>query len=269
MKIYFTSLCILGLLFFTSCSNDDVPGPVDCNTSTLAISVLSKTNVSGCGVSDGTISVTVTGGSPPYTLNINGGANSSTTSFVGLAAGTHTITVKDEDGCERVIVVEVEDPTAGFTTSSVIVEDNECLTDNGSITINAAGGTEPFMYKFGTGTFGTTNTFTGLKNGTYTIEVKDATDCPKVINAVVPLGDTGVDYNNDILPILQAKCQFSGCHPDNGNWFDYTTAKSNAALIKTRTGNGSMPKAPQPGGALSANQIALIACWVDGGAKEN
>src|SRR5690606_32304465 len=143
------SLCIVGLLLIASCSSDDVPDPVDCSTSTLAIALLSKSDVSGCGISDGVITVTVTGGSPAYALNINGGANSSATSFTGLADGTHIIVVKDEDGCEKSLMVDVGDSTSGFTANSVIVEDDDCLTDNGSVTINATGGTQPYMYKFG------------------------------------------------------------------------------------------------------------------------
>lgn len=269
MKILFTTVGIIGLSFFASCSSDDVPDPVDCSTSTLAISLLAKTDVTSCSASDGTIRVTVTGGNEPYTLSINSGGGSASTTFNSLPVGTHNVKVKDTDDCERSLSVTIDDPDSDLIANSVIVEDDECLSDNGSITIHATGGTEPYLYKFGAGDFGSTNSFTGLKNGAYTIEVKDATDCPQIINAVVPLGDTGINYNTDILPIFQAKCQFSGCHPDNGNWFNYEIAKSKATAIKNNTGNGTMPKAPQPGGALSADQIALIACWVDGGAKEN
>ncbi len=76
-------------------------------------------------------------------------------------------------------------------------------------------------------------------------------------------------YSLDILPILQAKCNFAGCHPDNGNWFEYATAASKASEIKYRTTNRIMPKGGvnAPGGALSIEQITIIACWANSGAK--
>jgi len=138
--------------------------------------------------------------------------------------------------------------------------------------VNVTGGTGPFMYKFGEGAFGATNTFSGLKHGSYTVEVKDVTDCPQIINAVVPRGDTGISYENDIKPILQANCIKSGCHNgDNGadrNWSVFANVKEKAQGIKTRTGNGTMPADIAPTGLPQA-QRDLIACWVDDGAKEN
>src|SRR5690606_7220505 len=87
-----------------------------------------------------------------------------------------------------------------------------------------------YQYKLGSGTFGSEATFSGLSAGNYVVTVKDETGCFININASVA-SNTGITYNGDILTIFQAKCQFAGCHPDNGNWFDYNTAKANAAAI--------------------------------------
>lgn len=149
-----------------------------------------------------------------------------------------------------------------------LLSQTDCLSPNGSITANVTGGTTPYEYKIGSGEFGTSSVFSNLKAGSYTITVEDDAGCSITMNASVA-SDTGITYNGDILKIFEAKCQFAGCHPSNGNWFDYNTAKGKAATIKSFTGNGTMPKSPQPGGPLSANEKALIACWVDDGAPEN
>lgn len=82
--------------------------------------------------------------------------------------------------------------------------------------------------------------------------------------------DSEVSLENDIMPLLLAQCTFSGCHNgDNGssrNWTEKVNVLAKAAGLKARTQNGSMPRSP---GALTQNQIDLIACWVDGGAKDN
>lgn len=79
-----------------------------------------------------------------------------------------------------------------------------------------------------------------------------------------------VSLANEIMPLLLAQCTFSGCHNgDNGSSRDWTQKENileKASGIKTRTQNGSMPRSP---GSLSQNEIDLIACWVDNGAKDN
>lgn len=54
------------------------------------------TNVSSPGGNDGSITINVNGGTPPYTYTLN---DVPTTSFTGLSAGTYTIVVTDANGC--------------------------------------------------------------------------------------------------------------------------------------------------------------------------
>ncbi len=58
--------------------------------------------------SDGTASIAVIGGTPPYTYawSPSGG---STSSASGLAPGTYTVTVTDANGCQEIVAVVVED----------------------------------------------------------------------------------------------------------------------------------------------------------------
>ena len=53
------------------------------------------------GANDGTISVTITGGTQSYSTSIDGGVNwhQGKTLYTGLASGTYTIKVKDAMGC--------------------------------------------------------------------------------------------------------------------------------------------------------------------------
>ncbi|MBK6889502.1 MAG: SprB repeat-containing protein [Sphingobacteriales bacterium] len=56
----------------------------------------SSTDVTTNGGSDGTASVTASGGTPPYTYLWNTGAT--TSSISGLVAGTYSVTVTDARG---------------------------------------------------------------------------------------------------------------------------------------------------------------------------
>jgi len=79
---------------------------------------------------------------------------------------------------------------------------------------------------------------------------------------------TGVSWSSSVSLIISSSCAISGCHvPGTGrpNFLDPATVQANAAEIKTRTGNRTMPQI----GSLTDDQIGQIACWVDDGAVIN
>ena len=93
-----------------------------------------------CGNADGSITVTVSGGTAPYTYSLNGVAYATTnaTSYVfnGLGAGNNLVTVSSNNGCE---VTESE--YVGNTTVSVDPQkwqalNATCASGQGTITFN-------------------------------------------------------------------------------------------------------------------------------------
>ena len=265
--------CVLfSFAIYSGCSSSDEPQPVDCTTSDLAITLSTKSDPSGCSSNDGSIAVAASGGFAPYQFKLNSGALGTESTFSNLSSGTFTVLVKDKNGCERelsgIILTAPSAPAAG---TPVLVSQTSCSTPNGSITVNATGGTAPYQYKLGDGAFGTSNIFSNLKAGNYTVTIKDASNCSSTVNGTIA-SQTGISYANDIAPILQANCIKSGCHNgDNGadrNWSVFANVQASAQSIKTRTGNKSMPQDIAPTGLPQA-QIDLIACWVDAGALNN
>ena len=59
----------------------------------------SQNNVSTCGFTDGSIDITITGGTSPYTFNWNTGQ--STEDISSLSAGNYVITVTDLNLCTK------------------------------------------------------------------------------------------------------------------------------------------------------------------------
>jgi SprB repeat len=272
---YLLRVLILIFLFaIYGCEYKDLPidttiPQVDCTKSTLAITLLDKNDVTSCNLIDGNISVEGKGGVTPFAYSINGGGFQTGNTFHNLGPGSYTLTVKDAVLCQQSIQVELKAPGSTLDATVEVTPDNECLTDNGSITVTPSGGQAPYTFQFGTGSFGATSNFTSLKNGFYSVTVKDANGCPKSISIVVPRGQTSVSFAADIHPIITKSCAISGCHNgDNGatrNWTVLANIQKNAQNIKTRTGNKSMPLV----GSLTAQEISLIACWVDDGANNN
>ena len=140
---------------------------------TLTCEITAQTNVTCAGGNDGSATVTAAGGTGAYTYAWTNGQTTATAT--GLAAGTYTVTVKDQNGAT----------SACITTCSVTITEPDTLTceitaqtnvtcaggNDGSATVTAAGGTGAYTYAWNNGQ--TTATATGLAAGTYTVTVKD------------------------------------------------------------------------------------------------
>ncbi len=140
-----------------------------------------------CGNSNGSITLgAVTGGTVPYTYSFNAGAFGPTTTFTSLAANTYTIVVNDNNGCTFTInpvVANGSAPTVAVTTNTPV----SCFGgNNGSLVVTGFGGTAPYQYSINGGTsYQLTNTFGTLTAGTYTITIKDNTNCTNTVTATI------------------------------------------------------------------------------------
>ena len=126
----------------------------------------SQVNVLCNGAATGSITVTASGGTAPYSYSSNGGKTyQSSNVFSGLEAQAYTIIVKDANNCvsngQQVTISQPDSPVS-FTTSQVNVLCNGAAT--GSITVTASGGTAPYSYSNNGGTsYQSSNVFNGLK----------------------------------------------------------------------------------------------------------
>ncbi|MEG4547467.1 SprB repeat-containing protein, partial [Microcoleus sp. Aus8_D2] len=143
--------------------NQNITQPAILN---LVQSAISSAN---CGVPNGSVTVTASGGTAPYSYTIDGGASQTSPIFNGLAAGPHTVVVTDNRGCTRNLVI-----TITATSSPVVTVQTQTNVScfggvNGSVIIGVAGGTSPFTYSLSPGPSNqASNTFTNLTAGTYT-----------------------------------------------------------------------------------------------------
>ena len=130
------------------------------------------------GGASGTVTVTGTGGITPYFFAIDAGAYSTSNLFTLLAAGAHTVHVKDANGCIKDSIINITQPSQLSLTYSVTTP--LCNGDaNASITFTGTGGTTPYLYSLNSSTFGTTNVFNGLSAGNYIMHVKDGNTCTR------------------------------------------------------------------------------------------
>ncbi|MHB8401283.1 MAG: PKD domain-containing protein, partial [Bacteroidia bacterium] len=140
-----------------------------------------QTNISCNGLSTGSATATVSGGTgPSYTVGImnppQGGTTTATEVLTGLAAGSYTIGAQDANGCQDTISITITQPTA--LTASILTQSNvSCYGGtNGSATVTPGGGTTPYAYSWspigGIAAIGT-----NLSAGNYTATVSDSHSC--------------------------------------------------------------------------------------------
>ena len=162
-------------------------------TSTIVItepSVVTYTAAStteNCGLSDGTMTLTGSGGTGMLQYSIDAGITfQSSGSFTGLIADSYDVVVEDDNGCQT-NGTEVILGSGGAIISSTPIAEPLCSgTSDGEITINATGGTAPLNYSIDGGvTFQSSNFFNGLTAGTYTIVVEGAAGCQNSSSATL------------------------------------------------------------------------------------
>ncbi len=259
------------ILLVATCTNKEIPTGIDCSQTPLDVPTANVTNATTCTAADGQVTVVAGGGVAPYQYAFNNGAFQANPTFTGLSAGQYPVSVKDSRGCTSEAQVTVAATGSTLSASASTSPNTKCFPpDNGTIAVTPTGGVPPYQVKFGTGAFGSATNFSELDGGNYAITVKDADNCTVTLNVSVPRGDTGVSFASEIQPIIAANCAISGCHVSGAtipNFSTYSGVASRASTIKLRTTNGSMP--PPSQADLTTQQIQLIACWVDDGAKNN
>ncbi len=141
------------------------------------------TNVKCNGGNNGTISINANGGTVPYQYSVDGGTVYQTANSFNVSAGTFTVRIKDINNCTKDTSIVVGQPVVlSANASSVNASCNP--TPNGTITVNASGGTMPFSYSLDAIVFQTSNQFT-VGQGNYIITIKDANNCTATITSTV------------------------------------------------------------------------------------
>lgn len=140
--------------------------------SVLGVSA-SKNDVSCSGGSDGSVTLSGSGGAGFYQYKQDGGTYSSTATISGLTAGTKTFWVKDAAGCEKSMEVTLNTRSSfAISVTPSPVDCNGNATGKLDITPNgSAVGT--IYYSIDNSNFQTGTSFTGLTANTYTVYAKD------------------------------------------------------------------------------------------------
>jgi hypothetical protein len=202
----------------------------------LSTTINASTNVSCNGGSDGSLSVNTSGGQAPYNYQWSTGA--STATINNLSAGTYSLTITDNAGCEENFSATITAPLAIAITVNTV--DESCTGNDGSAMSNATGGTAPYSINWSTGA--TSAGINNLSAGSYTLTVTDANGCTQstaviIGNSCAPCSMTA-SVNLDNNPSCNTSMNGQATASTVGGTAPISYAWSNAETTATATNLG-------------------------------
>ncbi|MBK6527918.1 MAG: proprotein convertase P-domain-containing protein [Crocinitomicaceae bacterium] len=156
----------------------------DLVVSTLPSMVIVANNVTNeaCGTSNGSIDISVSGGSGSYGYSWSNGMM--TQDISSLSAGLYTIDVTDGFGCVSTqnitLINDVSNCSAYCFLDAVVnsITDEICGNGTGAIDISVVDATQPYTLSWSTGS--TNEDLSNLSAGTYSITINDANQCEHI-----------------------------------------------------------------------------------------
>ena len=163
-KNQFYSIFLTAFLFLIAC------GDLYAGCPTI---VMSGSDVSCSGYTNGSAQVAISSGSGNYTISWSNGANSN--SISGLSVGTYTVHVKDNiSGCTVIGAFVVGSPIPITVTESI--NDVSCYgLSTGSVDVTINGGNTPYTSSWSNSS--TSEDLLNVPAGTYTMNITDGEGC--------------------------------------------------------------------------------------------
>ncbi len=153
------------------------------------------TSVNASGGANGSIDLTVTGGTSPYRYNWTGnGINTTSEDQTNLTPGTYNVTVTDANGCTATQSITITGTTSpAISVVNITTTPSGCPGETlGGVVLNFRGGTAPYRFQWRNATTGQilADTMQNLRNvaaGSYILRITDA---------------TGQVFNTDPIPVV-------------------------------------------------------------------
>jgi large repetitive protein len=146
---------------------------------TAALSATKVVTNVNCGQITGSVVLTPTGGTAPYTYTWS--SSETTKDILNKAAGTYSVTVTDAKLCTKIETAEITTLASTLASSKVITNVNCFGGTTGSVVLTPTGGATPYTYTWSSGE--TTKDISGKAVGTYNVTITDANACTKTETA--------------------------------------------------------------------------------------
>ncbi|NUQ23090.1 MAG: SprB repeat-containing protein [Saprospiraceae bacterium] len=155
-----------------------------------------------CTQNTGTLQAVPDGGTPGYTYQWNGNSSLANATLNNAPAGLNTVVITDSRGCTANASGTISTiPTVSLSLVSTVSE--TCDQMNGTTTVAAQGGTQPFTYSWSHNAGLNNATATGLSAGSYTVSVTDENNC----TATLPVTVGEIAGPTAIASVQQTVCE--------------------------------------------------------------
>ena len=142
----------------------------------VCFTISASTTDALCAQPSGSLTVTVSGGTSPFSYALNNGTPQASPDFTALPSGTYSVKVSDATGCVDSVNVTINSSVSVLVNASSTPA--SCAgVNNGTITVTPNSGTPPYSYSLDGGAPQASETFTGVSAGSHTVLVTDASGC--------------------------------------------------------------------------------------------
>ncbi|MCB0764994.1 MAG: choice-of-anchor L domain-containing protein, partial [Flavobacteriales bacterium] len=232
----------------------------------MAPSIDGVQHVSCFGANNGTATVNLSGGMPPYTFAWNTTPVQTGSTATGLAPGGYTVIVTDAYGCTSNVGVTIDGPTQALTSSITGIVHVGCFgSSTGSATVVTAGGTAPYAIAWNTSPEQTTATASGLSAGPISVTITDANNCTSTSTATIngpaaalSVSIANVQHADCGGPNGSAQAIVSGGTPPYSYAWDTAPVQTTAALSGVVAGTYTIT-VTDGNGCQSTNSVTITA----------
>tara|TARA_R110002050_G_scaffold149463_1_gene275997 strand:- start:15518 stop:25336 length:9819 start_codon:yes stop_codon:yes gene_type:complete len=179
------------------------------------------------GLTDGSISTSVSGGTSAYTFAWSNAAT--TSSITGLSTGNYSVTVTDANNCQKDSSFTITQPVS-LTASISASTDVQCKgSATGNATALATGGTTPFSYSWSNSA--TSSMASNLVAGAYIVTITDMNGCndTSAVTITEPATLLAISITNTTQILCNGVGSGSATAKATGGGLPYTYAWSNGA----------------------------------------
>lgn len=180
----------------------------------------------------GSIDVTVTGGTSPYSYLWTNGQT--VQDLINVGTGNYSLTISDNNGCQITLSENISAPAQPLTTSATTANVSCFGFSDGQITLATLGGVSPYEYQWSNGQ--TASLIDSLTAGLYSVLVTDANGCENSLSVQIT-------QPNQILNNFSSSTQL-GCIPAQ---IDFTYPVNDPTLsFSWDFGNGQSSNVQNP-----------------------
>jgi hypothetical protein len=208
------------------CQDVLAPTPEPVCDLVLNMSMTEATN----GVNNGTATVSVTGGVPPYTYRWDDGFAQTTATAINLVPRPYTVFVGDSQGCTAMSTITVTNLACNLTANITLNSDNTVAS------ANAFGGQPPYTYRWNNNL--TTQSILIFPGKTYSVTITDNNGCQAVASTVISSTPSNAtlsifaDSNNGILKPVYSTFPVNIYYKiNNGQWILLSNIVTNTSIF--------------------------------------